>query len=1098
VLLPPPRLDDLPVVATLTRGGLGIVGPPELSAGSARWILCQLLIMHSPAEVSIRIVAGAHARWHWLRWIPHLRSTGTGGAGRPLFDELSDELRRRRQAQASPATVAANPWIVVVVDGLDDPTTLARWSELLCDAHPVRMVGVFVCAHKELLPAAVRMIAACDGSRPSLISLEADGVQTLPGVRADRVGTAYAESLSRGIACLRDAGSRAGGDMPSEVDLFDLYGIRTLCVSSVLDRWSAYAGGATAILGACGSGPLPIDLVRNGPHLLLAGTTGSGKSELLRAFIAGLAISSPPNRLGFVLIDYKGGSAFGDCIGLPHTTALVTDLDRPETERALRSLRAEIRRRERMLAQAGARDIDDYHQTHAAIDSSLARLVIVIDEFAALAVDLPEFIDGLVDIAQRGRSLGIHLVLATQRPNGVVSPQIKSNTDIKIALRVAESAESVDVLGAPHAASISKSTPGRGYALVNSERRYFQAARLGDPPRDDGVRVVVLEDWTTSPTSSNTGRPHQSAANRLDRLSGTTVQSGMSVLCQVMDAAATARDVARPSAPWRPPLPHLLSCGELPVATDETGADAETFDGHGAVHFTESLIAYGLVDVPDEQSQYPIGCDLGDGGVLSFIGSPRSGRSAALRTLLGQAASRLTPDELHCYLIDAVGDITGQVGDLPHVGAAIDLRQPAAVRRLIHLLGRDIDCRRSQLAAGGFASLGRARQAGLMLPYVLLLIDGWDELTAMSERTDSGRSVDCLLGLLRDAAAAGYTVVVTGGRSMLSARVAANVARTHLLNLLNPQDYLVAGLRSRDVPANPPPGRAVIVQSGRHMQVGLLNDDPQPHAQWEAFRRMTANADLSVVPRTMIRLEPLPGPTGLHQVKSRHRIERDTGALIALGGDVPRLLRFDPALDQRFLVIGEPRSGRTNLLLSIAVQSVGRRPVLVVSPLESLLTAWARESGIAVVTGSSAGPDPAALLNDASPGTIVLVDDADQLDDHLDAGAGELCGRRPDLVFVASTRPQPVRMRFTGFVNELRQRRAGILLSPIATDCDLLGVRYPVEGLDCDVPGRGLLTSTEIRSLGFEALGVQTLLATEGDDVQTVSRPMSTSTMEIS
>jgi S-DNA-T family DNA segregation ATPase FtsK/SpoIIIE len=184
----------------------------------------------------------------------------------------------------------------------------------------------------------------------------------------------------------------------------------------------------------------------------------------------------------FVLVDYKGGSAFKDCAHLPHVTGLVTDLDAHLTQRALASLSAELTRRERVLAAAGAKDIEQYAERGSLQPRyrPLPRLVIVIDEFASLVRDLPDFVTGLVGIAQRGRSLGIHLILATQRPSGVVSADIRANTNLRIALRVTDAAESADVIEVPDAAQISRATPGRGYArLGHASLIPFQAGRIG-------------------------------------------------------------------------------------------------------------------------------------------------------------------------------------------------------------------------------------------------------------------------------------------------------------------------------------------------------------------------------------------------------------------------------------------------------------------------------------------------------------------------------------------------------------------------------------------------------------------------------------------
>ena len=210
-------------------------------------------------------------------------------------------------------------------------------------------------------------------------------------------------------------------------------------------------------VGTAGEGPLVIDLVQHGPHALVAGTTGSGKSEFLLAWLTALAGSYPPDRVAFLLVDFKGGAAFEPIRDLPHVTGVVTDLDESEAERAVLSLRAELRHRERVLAQAGARDIRSLDHR-----IELARLVIVVDEFQAMIERFPDLGAVIADIAARGRSLGLHLVLAAQRPNGVVREQVTANCAIRVSLRVMQRADSLAVVGSELAAEIAPDTPGRG------------------------------------------------------------------------------------------------------------------------------------------------------------------------------------------------------------------------------------------------------------------------------------------------------------------------------------------------------------------------------------------------------------------------------------------------------------------------------------------------------------------------------------------------------------------------------------------------------------------------------------------------------------
>src|SRR6185312_10519225 len=210
--------------------------------------------------------------------------------------------------------------------------------------------------------------------------------------------------------------------IPSSARLLDLLGMPAPSADSVLSLWQRFGRTTAVPIGVGADGAFVVDVRADGPHALIAGTTGAGKSELLQTLIASLAAANRPEAMNFVLIDYKGGSAFKDCARLPHTVGMVSDLDGHLTVRALDSLGAELKRREEMLLHAGAKDIEDYWDTRRLRPElnlePMPRLVLIIDEFAAMVAELPDFVHGLIDIARRGRSLGVHLLLATQRPAG--------------------------------------------------------------------------------------------------------------------------------------------------------------------------------------------------------------------------------------------------------------------------------------------------------------------------------------------------------------------------------------------------------------------------------------------------------------------------------------------------------------------------------------------------------------------------------------------------------------------------------------------------------------------------------------------------------
>ncbi len=450
-------------------------------------------------------------------------------------------------------------------------------------------------------------------------------------------------------------------------------------------------------IGMSADGIVEIDLVGDGPHALIAGTTGAGKSELLRTLVVGLAAGSSPDDVTFVLIDYKGGSTFDACAELPHTVGVVTDLDDRLAERALVSLEAEIRRRERLAPRRSAPTTSTHTGRRGATSLPWPRLVVVIDEFAAMAADLPGFLPALVGVAQRGRSLGIHLVLATQRPAGVVSDEIRANTNLRIALRLQDRADAVDIVGAADPASFARGRPGRAMLRLGAgETVVFQAAHSSGEhrPRCDGVLRLR-------------------AVGELDvaRCEGGEATE-LAVVTRSIRAAASLCDVRPPFRPWLEPLPTLL-----PVACLDDGA-------------------VGLVDDPAAQRQVPLHWIREDGN-LALIGALGSGTTTALRTLIVAAGP-----EPHCYVVDARGDESlAAIAGLPNCGGVVGVHDAERRVRLIRFLAAELASRQAD------SSCPR--------PPIILAVDGLAALVASlagpAEVDDHAR----LLRVLTDGAGAG-------------------------------------------------------------------------------------------------------------------------------------------------------------------------------------------------------------------------------------------------------------------------------------------------------------------------------------------------------
>ncbi len=854
---------------------------------------------------------------------------------------------------------------------------------------------------------------------------------------ADCASVSWAERLARALAPLRDDTVGSGAKaLPDAVRWLDLAGFHDVAATDglcrqILTNWQHASGESTSVfIGAGADGNFYVDIARDGPHALVAGTTGSGKSELLQTLVASLAVANRPDALTFVLVDYKGGAAFGSCAALPHTVGLVTDLDGSLVERALVSLSAELKRREALLAQAGVANIDGYRRA----GHSLARLVIVVDEFASLSEELPDFVGGLVGIAQRGRSLGVHLVLATQRPEGVVSADIRANTNLRICLAVTRDSESRDVIDAPDAARISRTTPGRGYARTgHGELHAFQAGRVGGQAEQDAAGTL---DVRHSPFLT-LGDPPLARATTNDG----DAKTDLDLVVDACREAAVRIEVEIPTSPWLPPLPEVVA------------ADLSDCQPLRAV--------FGVRDVPARQAREPYVIDLRDTGHLVIAGSPRSGRTTGLLTLASLLAHSTSTADLHMYGIDCAGGALASLAALPQCGAVVAAHETDRARRLVSILTAEIAARQTIVAAAGFGSIEEQRTCGESpLPHVAVFIDGWEAFAATFDSVDG--VVDGMLTLLRDGAGVGIHLVVTSERAGLVGRLASSVDHRLVLRLADRGDFALIGLPPRAVPQNLPAGRGFLADDLTQTHLVLLDPDPNGQAQRRAFARIAERAHErdAAVPRRQRtrRVDPLPARITLGQLGPlpQHGFGE---IVIGVGGDELECVRIDlRELGPGFVIAGPPRSGRSTALATIALglRENGWR-VVAVTPRPSELSAAANTS-----LDAHAPDAGSALLADDLP-FAVLVDDAELVADTAIAGTLDRLMRSArdtgHLVVVAGS-AEELCVGFRGFVVDARRCRAGLLLTPRSPlDGEVLGVRLPRDTSSPLPPGRALLVA---------------------------------------
>ncbi|MET9409471.1 FtsK/SpoIIIE domain-containing protein [Streptomyces sp. NPDC002935] len=1117
-------IEDAPVALPLgERGVIGIAGPGDSAQALGRWAVAQTAVLHSPLDVQFYVLTenSGQGSWDWVRWLPHSRPAGAQDANVLIgtdaetvgarIGELTQLLDARQKAARQNGNKASfsDPDIIVVWDGSRRLRSMPGVVRLLREGPAMCMYAICLDAEERFLPGECQAIViaepkpeehataqqpartapAAPGGFPSFhawhatevddsaagaqkalelrLRVQQTGIARVRDVRPDFVSAAWSARLARALSPLRDiSGETEDSALPGASRLLDVLQLEPPTGDAISARWRMGGQSTTAVIGESYDGPFGIDMRRDGPHGLIAGTTGSGKSELLQTIVASLAVANTPENMTFVLVDYKGGSAFKDCVKLPHTVGMVTDLDAHLVERALESLGAELKRREHILAAADAKDIEDYQDlvrrdpSHA----SVPRLLIVIDEFASMVRDLPDFVTGLVNIAQRGRSLGIHLLLATQRPSGVVSPEIRANTNLRIALRVTDGGESSDVIDSPEAGHISKSTPGRAYVrLGHASLVPFQSGRVGGR-RPGAADPTALAPWAGPLGWEDLGRAALVKPKAEQREEEEITD--LKVLVDAVREANLALGIPPQHSPWLPALSETLLLDEIQVPAFAGGPGKLP------------PAPYGVEDLPADQARRPVVVDFASFGHLLIGGAPRSGRSQILRTIAGSLARTHSAADVHLYGIDCGNGALNALTRLPHCGAVVGRNQTERVVRLIARLKGELTRRQDLLADKGFADIGEQRAAvpeGERLPHIVVLLDRWEGWLPTLGEYDHGDLTDQLTAMMREGASVGLHMVMTGDRQILSTRIGSLTEDKYGLRLADRSDFSLIGINARKIPEEIPPGRGYRNEHGTETQFALLTEDSTGQGQAAAIGAIGEAAAVrdAELPRARrpFRVDVLPtriGFTDAWELRDPDASRSKLWSLVGIGGD--DIMGFGPDLSQgvpTFVVAGPAKSGRSTTLMNMARSYLAQGVRLVVAaPRPSPLRELDGQDGVLKVFDEDDidGDDLREAIDSATRDEpiVVLVDDGEVLEDCDAQTVFKRIvqrGSERGLGLVIAGDEEDVCSGFSGWQVEMKKGRRGILLSPQDSSAgELIGIRTNRSMVGGPVaPGKGLL-----------------------------------------
>ncbi len=855
------------------RHAIGVVGNiPEKVHAYLNTILVDYAAFHSPQDTMLYVAGTSAARqyWRWAYALPHCKETdktetllfeadqkpGENEADRMrlFWKNIRTILERRRmrlQDKESGADVRL-PFLLVVVDVrtpapdwscLRDLEGEAAISTIMMDGQMLGAGIIFLVPERAKVPSRCNAIIEVDNhpddEESAIFRYAETGFNTIRYVGATKLVSTQekARDFSRHLEPL-DIRRGYGSSLASTVTLLEMLNIQSIdqLQEFARENWrrsmdpksADWLYTAVGLLSGNEPRVLTFSAKADGVHGIIAGSTGSGKSELLMTLIIGMALNFNPDVLNFVLVDYKGGSAFEPFKRLPHAVDIVSNLDQSATARVFASIIAELDRRQRLNTYTNSKDIVHYRRKGLNLDPErppYPHLFIIIDEFAEMISGNAEYKAQLESITRLGRALGVTLILAAQRPVGVTD-QMRANIKFRISLRVETPDDSREVLRRADAAFLPPGIPGRGYLQIGNENiELIQTAYTGGdykgPQEENVVQHVIWQD-----------RPRKS-----DKQKSAEPPKLYDVIVEMMAGLSTQE--SRPQ--WRPwpaflPVQSHGNVLSLETALDtaymsDADIDLLKVNDHEttpALTLNERAISFweedfrwegagwgrtamrpliGIIDNPYQASQKPLKIDFPNGHAVIFGASGR-GKTTFLRTIITSLALTHSPDELHIYILDFGGRAMSILSDLPHVGAVITSEEEERVLRALRKVNDIIDARQMLFSEAKVNSLDSYNQAHpqKMLPAVLVVIDNFAEFKEYYENLMSP-----LISLVRESRAYGVHFLISADLpNALTGKLYNLITERFTLKLSDPSEY--SEIVGRGVPADlsAVPGRGYV------------------------------------------------------------------------------------------------------------------------------------------------------------------------------------------------------------------------------------------------------------------------------------------------
>lgn len=903
-------IDGIPTTVNLRREHLGIVGEAKQVHNQLKYLLAQLCFFHSYHDLQIIFISNEQyaEEFAYLRWYPHLRIQAINVVAGIYTESIRDQVLgsilqlvkdRKQRIEENSKGVAFAPHLLFVID---EPRLIADHAIMEYLGTQSKELGIsiiYTTDQRARLPENIKTVCVLENSETGRLLME-EGLrvnETFDCVSMDNIRV---EQMSRKTGAVTHEKGKISR-IPEGITFFEMYHIERPEQLDVVKRWETHeAHKSLAVpLGVREQDnyvELNLHEKAHGPHGLVAGTTGSGKSEIVQSYILSLAVNFHPYEVGFLLIDYKGGGMANLFRNLPHLLGTITNLDGAESYRAMVSIKSELARRQRIFNEYNVNHINGYHKLYklGKAREPIPHLFLISDEFAELKKEQPEFMKELVSAARIGRSLGIHLILATQKPSGVVDEQIWTNSKFKLCLKVQNESDSREMLKTNDAAAITQ--PGRAYLQVGNNEIYelFQSAFSGESYSEDeneeeekDVRVWLVNAIGQGQLVNK----DLSGSMESNRIRKTQLDVVVDHIAEVF------RKLSLPEikSPWLPPLgtlmvsPHL---GEIRDSADFTDLDL--------------CVPLGMEDIPSEQRQEEYVIDFLHGGHVIYFASTGYGKTVFLETLLLSLCARNSVRNFNAYILDFGNNALIPAKMLPHVADYITYDDVEKQQKLIRLLSKEIKMRKQLMADAMAQNFDIYNQtADQKLRAILIILDNYDVVKEL------GIDENIFVQFARDGANLGIYMAVTASRSSAVKYALMNQIKTKIAgyNFEPMESRNIVGRSEYELPEVK--GRTLVKSESVNLMqvyspVDFLNG-PEYNRNLQALIRNIAELSSEEAAKG---IAVLPG-----QFHSAMLPEYEIGvqADIWLGLEKQQVVKYGISTsDTPFLIVGPVRSGKSN------------------------------------------------------------------------------------------------------------------------------------------------------------------------------------------